>query len=303
MVHNSPSKDHRSEARSVMDELIRHAKEWKVLHEKKVRTLLEIMPLEKSALQKGKVYYITEPITGPDEQREYAPVASQLVEYLGFKNEETDSPGTPAAHLFFSRLLKQKTIFRLTTQHFRQLCDNRKILLVTGKVAGASAASQVASKEPEPAPSDSESKLSTSKEDPGFAAVVQAVNSATLQYQTENRVSFQNVVTDILQAQRVFNTLHDINQSLGMVQTAFASFESKVNQWENKFVVFFQQNRPENVGMTTMSNLKAQQNKGRIHLRSANYQFGKLIANLEQAKINLEPLSRTKLDAQDAEPT
>jgi len=296
MAQNSHSQDRRSEPRSVLDELIRHAKEKKVLHEGTVRTLLTIVALDKTALEKGKVYFITEPITGADEQREFAPVASQLVEYLGFKNAEADSPGTPAAHLFYSRLLKSKTIFRLTTQRFLQLCENRRLFIVTGKAAGALSTSDAAPKEPEPATalpaepeSSSESKLLPSKDDPGFAAVIQAVNSMTLQYQTENRVSFQSVSNDILQAQRVFNTLYDINQSLGMVQAAFATFESKVNQWENKFAVFFQQNRPENVGMTIVSNLKAQQNKGRIHVRSAHYQFGKLISNLEQAKTNLEP--------------
>jgi hypothetical protein len=301
MVQNSHSQDRRSEATSVMDELIRHAKEKKVLLEGTVRTLLAIMPLEKTVLEKGKVYYITEPITGADEQREFAPVASQLVEYFGFNNAESDSPGTPAAHLFFSRLLRQKTIFRLSTHHFRQLCDNRKIFIVTGKVVRASPASEAASKAPEPATTLSsasgtgpESNFLPSKEDPGFAAVIQAVNSMTLQYQTENRISFQSVASDILQAQRVFNTLQDINQALGLVQAAFAAFESKVNQWENKFAVFFQQNRPETVGMTLMNNLKAQQNKGRIHLRSAQYQFGKLISNLEQAKVNLEPSSKDK---------
>jgi len=276
-----------------MEELIRHAKEKKVLTEKTVRTLLAIMPLDKAVLERGKVYYISQPITEDDEQREFAPVASQLVEYLGFSNEKSDPPGTPAAHLFLSRLLKQKMIFRLTTLQFRRRFEHGSVFLVTGKAAGASLTSDAMTKEAE-SETSSESETGSgsnlsSKEDPGFAAVIQAVNLTTLQYQTENRISFQNVVSDIHQAQRVFHTVQDINQALGMVQAALIAFDSKVNEWENRFAVFFQRNRPETVGMSTINNLKAQQNKGRIHLRSAKYQFGKLISNLEQAKVNLEP--------------
>jgi hypothetical protein len=192
--------------------------------------------------------------------------------------------------------LRQKPVFRLTTHRFRQLCEYGSVFIVTGKAVRA--ASEAASKELETATpaseAGSESKAPSAQQDPGFAAVVQAVSSATLQYQTENRVAFQNVVNDLLQSQRVFHTVQDINQALGMVRVALGSFESKVNQWESRFAVFFQQNRPETVGMTTINNLKAQQNKGRIHVRSAVYQFGKLISNLEQAKVNQEPSPKDK---------
>lgn len=282
----------------MIEELIQHAKQNGVLHDRFVKTVLALAPLEKALLAKGKVYYFTEPITGAEEQRAFVPVASQVVEYLGFDNLDSDKPGTPAAHLFRSRLLGQEVVFRLSSGQFRQLFDDRKIFLVVGKAVQASPASPTASRAPEPAkapPAESsntpETQILSTTEDPGFAAVIQALGATTLQFQSEDRVSFQSIITDILQAQRVFNTLHDVNQTLGIVLSASGSFASKVNQWENRFTAFFQQNRPEKVGMTTINNLKSQQNKGRGHLGSAKYQFGKLISNLEQAKINNQNLN------------
>lgn len=273
-----------------MDELIRYAKSHKMLPQQIVNSSLVIVPLDKPVLTKGKVYYITQPITDSDEEREFAPVASQVVEYVGFNNLESDKPGTPAAHLFFSRLSRQKIIFRLTTQHFRQLYDERQFFLVTGKAARTPPPAEPALKKSEAVNGPSPSEVKTQVlEDPGFAAVIQALSSTTLQFQNEDRVSFQSVITDILQAQRVFNTLQDIQQSLGIIQSALVVFDSRVSQWENRFAVFFQQNRAEKVGMTTINNLKAQLSKGRTHLGPAKYQFGKLMSNLEQAKVNLQP--------------
>jgi hypothetical protein len=293
-----------------MDELIRQARERKLLAERAVRELLALAPLDKPVLEKGKTYYMTEPIAGPDARGELTPVASQLLAYLGFNTAESDPPGTPAAHLFSSRLFRQEPIFRLSSQRFRQLCEERKVFVVTGKAArptspgpatptapstaaASGATSGVASGAASGAASattdgDPNCPPLPAGEDPGFAAVLQALGSTTLQYQSEERVSFQSVITDILQAQRVFNTLRDINQSLGIAQAAMVAFDAKVSQWEFRFTDFFQRNRPETVGMTTINSLKAQQSKGRTHLGSARYQFRKLLSNLEQAKTQTE---------------
>lgn len=291
-----------SESHQIMEELIRQARERKLLAERTVRELLALAPLDKPVLEKGKTYYMTEPIAGPDARGELTPVASQLLAYLGFNTAESDPPGTPAAHLFSSRLFRQEPIFRLSSQRFRQLCEERKVFVVTGKAARPTSAGPAAPTGPHSAAASGAASGAASAtmdgdpncpslpagEDPGFAAVLQALGSTTLQYQSEERVSFQSVITDILQAQRVFNTLRDINQSLGIAQAAMVAFDAKVSQWEFRFTDFFQRNRPETVGMTTINSLKAQQSKGRTHLGSARYQFRKLLSNLEQAKTQTE---------------
>ncbi|MBM4003951.1 MAG: hypothetical protein FJ295_11810 [Planctomycetes bacterium] len=298
----------RTESSQIMEELVRQARERKLLSERAVRELLVISPLDKPVLEKDKTYYMTEPIVGSDARGEWTPVASQLLGYLGFNNAETDPPGTPAAHLFSSRLSRDAPVFRLSSQRFRQLCEERKVFVVTGKAvrtapavpaAPAGQAAPVPPASPGAAPNSLAATAAVTDggsdfpplpvgEDPGFAAVIQALGSTTLQYQTEERVSFQSVITDILQAQRVFNTLGDLQQSLGIVQAAMVAFDSKVSQWEYRFTDFFQRNRPETVGMTTINSLKAQQSKGRTHLGSARYQFRKLLSNLEQAKTQAE---------------